>query len=323
MSNSIYPNLNQTGRRCSASSAANPLRLRAQRTSTDEAAEKKRPESRGRSKQHRKKRLLLLSQSSPTTSSTAISSSLADAYSIYARGAPGLDGAATFSSTSSFFGDRRVRPRTADETSTPAPSATMIFLTTRSPSPPPRAASATGVRFATQSYRVVAHRQEWSTSVRRGNQTNGAHPASLSNDPAALKRVAKLGACNGLNSSRRVRGESISATFRSPGWQRSKTEPQCVSVPAQGDPSGRFPEPGSARGRPLSQHSVAGIKAGDRRGARRRRTRKATRRKKEDAGLCPEGSILSPERAAARMANLRKVYGEHSVNLWRARRSAS
>lgn len=201
----------------------------------------------------------------------------------------------------------------------------MIFVTTRSPPPPARAASANGVRHgSTQSCRVIAHRQEWSTSGRGGETNiNRAHQASPSDDPAALKRLGRLGACDGLNSSRRVRGEDMSPKFRSPGWQRPKKEPRSFSSRAQEDPSDRFLEPGRTRGRPLLQDSVAAIKAGDRRGARRQRTRKATRRKKTAAGFSPESSILSPERAAARMADLRKVYGEHNVNLWRARRSAS
>ena len=228
-----------------------------------------------------------------------------------------------FRTTSSCFEDKRSRPRTADALSTSAPSATMIFVTTRSLPPPPRAASANGTPHGTGFCRVIAHRQERSTSGRGGEKKNVAHPASPADNPTALKRLGRLGGCNGLDSSRRARGGDISPPFRSPGWQSLKTEPQLFFSRAQDDPSARFPQSDSTHGRPLLQDSVADMKPRDFRGARGQRTRKIAKRKKAAAVFNTESSILSPERAAARMANLRKVYGARSVNLRRARRNAS
>lgn len=310
----------------------------------------RRSKQRGRGGGGKGKRSLLLpsplklQQPSPTVAFSRPSPSLTDAHSIYSS----LGSTAGLSKSSSFgvitgpftnrqgsFRNRHVRPHTADGSTSPTRSAMLIFVTTRS-----------NFDFSGQQWQAVA-----GSVGSRGGRSRRGRKNSLTTRSNHHGNEDNLGTnCRGWggegNSSSAISYNS-SLDHHPPSQQpRPKTVPlDAMHAPSHGEGEGprtwfrdaTTTSVHSARRQqllPLRGESRSGVPdkiyrdvSDDyhRRGVRRARARTAaslTRRTgltgSGEGGIrCPKDRILSPERAAARLASMRKAYGRESASPFR------
>lgn len=256
----------------------------------------------------------------------ALSSSLTDAHSIYS-GTGGLSRigviSGPFTNRQGSFRDRHVRPRTADGSTSPIRSAALIYVTTRSnfgvfdhqPKAVSRSVSSRrgdGNKWPTK--RSIPRRHHHGGASGLGDNFGGGWEADDTTVGTEASYVAS----------------SCQRPEPPPPQQRPKTVPlQSTHAPLHGAGEGPrtwFRDAKAARSArrqqlqaPRGENSASGNNFFIDHHAKRTllaRARTAAARKTGHAGpgsCAPEDLILSPERAAARLASIRKAYGREST----------